>query len=231
MKINALLHSIAVTNILLEADGPKGDGISTNELDKFIKPTDDTSDDATPSDTKTDDSSKYGIDDNTLNTPAADDAKEDPDATDPNDTKDPDASEEDTSSELDIPADETPVDANGIPDIQILNISETEKQLLNIKLLRSFKELYKNTDNSFNNITSITTKTPKQVQVIDTVANNLSNMREDIKNYMQYKFNDVYETNMTGYLTYLKRYKLAMELIHLVIDENSPDDKGTNNTK
>lgn len=110
-----------------------------------------------------------------------------------------------------------------IPELKILStLSDSEYSLCNIRLLDDFKDLQKNTETIINNIImTITTKNPKQRQVIDIVHNNLRDMIDDINNYILYRNNDIYEENVIAYLTYIKRYQIAVKLIRIIIEENS----------
>jgi len=116
-----------------------------------------------------------------------------------------------------------------IPELKILNtLSDSEYQLCNIKILEDFKELRRNVDSTINNILmTINTKNAKQRQVINIVHNNLYEMLEDIDNYILYRNKDVYEENVVAYLTYLKRYRIATNLIKIIVDENLKSDKDT----
>ena len=116
-----------------------------------------------------------------------------------------------------------------IPELKILStLSDSEYQLCNIRILEDFKELRRNVDSTINNILmTITTKNAKQRQVINIVHNNLYEMLEDIDNYILYRNKDVYEENVVAYLTYLKRYRIATNLIKIIVDENLKSDKDT----
>lgn len=127
----------------------------------------------------------------------------------------------------DIPEDYEPKQT--IPELKILNtLSDSEYALCNIRILEDFKELRKNVDSTINNILmTITTKNARQRQIINIVHSNLLEMMEDIDNYIVYRNNDVYEENVVAYLTYLKRYRIATNLIKLIVDENLKADKDT----
>ena len=109
-----------------------------------------------------------------------------------------------------------------IPELRILStLSDSEYALCNIKILEKFKELRNVTESSINNIImNITTRNSRQVQIVDMVHQNLHEMIIDIDNYILYRNNDIYEENVTAYLTYLKRYDIAMKLIKNIVDEN-----------
>lgn len=109
-----------------------------------------------------------------------------------------------------------------IPKLKILkSLSDEEYQLCNIRCFNQFKELRKNVDGTINNnIMNVVTKNEKQRQVVSIVHNNLSKMLTDLDNYLIFRFSEVYEDNILAYVTYLKRYRTAMKIIELVINEN-----------
>jgi hypothetical protein len=116
-----------------------------------------------------------------------------------------------------------------IPELKILStLSDSEYALCNIKIMEQFKELQNNIESSLNNILiNIITRNDRQVQIVEIVHNNLLDMVQDINTYILYRNNDIYEENVRTYLTYLKRYDIAMKLIKTILDENSKseDDK------
>lgn len=109
-----------------------------------------------------------------------------------------------------------------IPKLKILNnLSDTEYKLNNLRCFNQFEDLAKNVENTINNnIMKISTTNQRQRQVVDIVHNNLSSMLEDLNNYMIFRFSDIYEDNILAYVTYLKRYHIAMKIIKLIVDEN-----------
>ena len=123
----------------------------------------------------------------------------------------------------DIPEDYTAKQA--IPELRILStLSDSEYALCNIRILEQFKELQDNTESTINNILiNITTKNDRQVQIVKIVHDNLLDMLQDISTYILYRNNDIYEENVRTYLTYLKRYDIAMKLIKSILDENAKD--------
>lgn len=159
-----------------------------------------------------------------------DDQEEDPNL----DTSEADTGEEDadmSSDETNIPDDYEPKQT--IPELKILSsLSDREYKLCNIKILENFQELKKNVANTINNlIPCVTLKNIRQRQVIDIVKKNLYNMLEDIDNYVVYRNNSIYEENVRAYLTYLKRYQIATNLIKLILEENIKDKEEENNNK
>ena len=110
-----------------------------------------------------------------------------------------------------------------IPELKILStLSDSEYSLCNIKIIEQFRELQDNVESTINNILmNITTKNDRQVQVVEIVHQNLYDMIQDINTYILYRNNDIYEENVRTYLTYLKRYDIAMKLIKNILDENS----------
>jgi hypothetical protein len=156
-----------------------------------------------------------------------------PDDTDPTEeqegTDDTEGSDSSDSDILDDAGDNTASvkerDPNRIPDIKVLNLSDTDRKLNNLKLFKQFKELYRDTESTIDGLSTKVTKSARQRQIFDVVTKNLSSMLDDLEIYMQYKFSDVYETNMTVYLTYTKRLKLATELLRLSCDEEESRQK------
>lgn len=131
----------------------------------------------------------------------------------------------DDNSDSDIPDDYEPKQT--IPELRILStLSDKEYALCNIKIIESFQTLKRNVENTSNNlIPLVTTKNIRQRQAISIVKKNLYQMAIDINNYIMYRNNNVYEENVRAYLTYLKRYQIATNIIKLIIDENSIIDK------
>lgn len=114
-----------------------------------------------------------------------------------------------------------------IPELRILStLSDSEYALCNIKIIEQFKELQNNVESTINNILmNITTRNERQVQIVEIVHDNLLDMVQDISTYILYRNNNIYEENVRTYLTYLKRYDIAMKLIRAILDENSKSDK------
>ena len=113
---------------------------------------------------------------------------------------------------------------NSIPKLEILNLSEKDKKLNNLMILRKFKKLARSAnENLNNNIINMTAMTKKQSQLIDIVCDNIAKMIDSINDYILYKFDDVYEENVVVYNAFLKRYKTAMELIREIVDDQSKE--------
>jgi hypothetical protein len=110
-------------------------------------------------------------------------------------------------------------------DIKILNLSDKDKQLNNLKLFKRFGELRTNTSSALTMLTDRNGRTPTEQQVIDFVAKNLGEMIDELEMFMTAKFSDVYETNTNVYLTYLHRYKVAMGTIRTAYDKLSETDE------
>ena len=117
-----------------------------------------------------------------------------------------------------------------IPKLKILkSLSDEEYKLNNIKCFQNFKELYSKVENTVNNnIMDTVTKNARQRQIVNMVHNNLSGMLDDLDNYMIFKFGDIYEDNILAYVTYLKRYHVAMRIIGLVVKENMENSEDSN---
>jgi hypothetical protein len=126
----------------------------------------------------------------------------------------------DNGSDESIPEDYEP--KQSIPELKILStLSDSEYALCNIKILEQFKELQNNVESTINNILmNVTTRNARQVQIVEIVHENLHAMLDDINTYILYRNNDIYEENVRTYLTYLKRYDIAMKLIKAILDEN-----------
>ena len=109
-----------------------------------------------------------------------------------------------------------------IPELRILStLSDSEYALCNIKIMEQFKELQSNAESSINNILmNITTRNARQEQIVEIVHENLHDMIQDISTYILYRNNDIYEENVRTYLTYLKRYDIAMKLVKSILEEN-----------
>lgn len=118
---------------------------------------------------------------------------------------------------------------NSIPKLEILNLPDKDKKLNNLLILRKFKDLARSAnENLNNNIINMTAMTKKQSQLIDIVCDNVNKMINSINDYILYKFDDVYEENVVVYNAFLKRYKIAMELIREIVDEQSKETNGEN---
>ena len=133
---------------------------------------------------------------------------------------------DDIDGDLENDSDETEEqdNINSIPKLEILNLSEKDKKLNNLMILRKFKKLARNAnENLNNNIINMTAMTKKQSQLIDIVCDNITKMVDSINDYILYKFDDVYEENVVVYNAFLKRYKTAMELIREIVDDQSKE--------
>ena len=156
--------------------------------------------------------SRYNIPDETF-----EDGGENPD----------DQGEEDPDQQPeDAPEPESEEEENSIPKLTILNLPERDKKLNNLNLLKQFNELSRNiSDNLNSNIINITVLNKKQRQILDFVSDNLFNMVTDIKNYVLYKYDDVYEENVITYNAFLKRYHTALQLVRQIVDEQMESDQ------
>ena len=133
---------------------------------------------------------------------------------------------DDINDDLENDSDETEEqdNINSIPKLEILNLSEKDKKLNNLMILRKFKKLARSAnENLNNNIINMTAMTKKQSQLIDIVCDNIAKMIDSINDYILYKFDDVYEENVVVYNAFLKRYKTAMELIREIVDDQSKE--------
>jgi DNA mismatch repair ATPase MutL len=153
---------------------------------------------------------------------------------DPNGNYDPNGEEDDSDGEDQYDEDDNtdpeedssdnPDDSDDpdkTPGLKILGLSDEDNKINNGRLLGQFRDLFKKVNDTLNNnIINVTTKNAKQKQVVDIVYNNLSSMLSDLDAYIMHKYQETYEDNMLVYLTYIKRYRIAMSLIRLVIDEN-----------
>lgn len=128
----------------------------------------------------------------------------------------------------DIPDDYEPKQT--IPELRILTtLSDKEYQLCNINIIKDFQELKRNVDSTLTNlIPAVTTKNIRQRQAVNIVKNNLYKMLDDIDNYIMYRNNDIYEENVTAYLTFLKRYQIATNIIKVIVEENLKYDRKQN---
>ena len=198
--------------VLLEAEGDD----SKYSLDA---PTDTPQDDNKTNDNIDDqgDDSKYSLDDGT-----GEDANNDTQPDNPDDNTDDTAVSGDVENDTgdvdttdDASMDDTTPQSN---EIKILNLSEKDKQLNNLKLSRKFSVLINDIQVTIDNLISRPTYSQKQTQVIDKCMENLNDMVEDVKTYMTIKFSDTYETNVTAYLTFLKRFKTVLALIRVSND-------------
>lgn len=132
--------------------------------------------------------------------------------------------QEDYDNNQDNNPEDEPVE-NSIPKLTILNLSEKDKKLNNLNLLKQFNELSKNiSDNLNSNIINITTLNKKNNQIIDFVSDNLYKLVTEIQDYVLYKYDDVYEENVITYNAFLKRYHTALQLIRQIVDEQSESD-------
>lgn len=139
-----------------------------------------------------------------------------------NPDQDPNMSQ-DNQDNYDMPDIDDDYDAkDDTPKLKILqSLSDKEYKLNNIRCHDQFKELYKNVENTINNnIMDIVTKNERQRQIVTFVHNNLSKMLDDLNMYIVYKFSDIYEDNVLAYITFLKRYQIAMKLLDIIVSEN-----------
>lgn len=174
--------------------------------------------DAPEAEEGSEDTSNYSLDD------TEDDSEGDEPAGDEDSEDDLDAGGDDDSDIIDEDTDgmgESETEEDAVPKLKVLNLSEKDIKLNNLALFRKFKELYQNIDYSLNIITNKVVRGQRQKQVSDIVTANLNSMETDMMTYMKHKFDSSYETNMTAYLTYLKRYNIAVELIRLLSDEKT----------
>ncbi len=191
-------------NLTEESDNDANQGQTNNTPDdQTAEPADDTQDNPDEGD------NDYDIDNNQDDQPQEGDEQSDDQATGD-----------------DIP--DVPDDYKGTdeaPKLKILNsLTDKEYKLNNLKCYDDFIELYRNVKNSLNNnIMNILTKNKRQKQLVSLVHNNLSDMLEDLDNYMQFKFGDVYEDNILAYVTFLKRYHIAMKVVSVILDEINND--------
>ena len=51
-------------------------------------------------------------------------------------------------------------------------------------------------------------------------VNYFDKMLDDLNTYIVYKFSDIYEDNVLAYITFLKRYQIAMKLLDIIVTEN-----------
>jgi hypothetical protein len=114
-----------------------------------------------------------------------------------------------------------------IPDFKILTtLTDKEYKLNNLKCMKQFNDLYENVESMLNNnIINITTKNSRQQQIISIVSSNLKSMLVDLDYYIRLRFGDSYEENTIAYLTFLKRFKIAAQIIKLVISEDVSSDE------
>lgn len=110
-----------------------------------------------------------------------------------------------------------------IPELKVLNnLSDEEYNLNNLKCMKDFKNLAKIVDNSINNnIMNTITTNVQQRQAVKIVHDNLSQMINDMDNYLLSRFSSSYENNVTTYLTYLMRYKTALKIINHINKMNA----------
>ena len=146
----------------------------------------------------------------------------DSDQGDANQESDPEQPSEDDYLNEELP------NRMSIPQIDIMDgMSEIEHSLNNLKLLEQFNELYVEVKDCLygNTISNISVKNAKQRQAVDIVRENLSSMLADIHTYTHLRFSDIYEENMIAYITYLKRFKIAMKILKIIVDENSENEQ------
>lgn len=229
MNIDKLTSSILHREVLMEADY----GLPEQIVDNFI---DQQQDQGGNQQTDNQDTNQGAQDQNTNDQAQAQQnpENEQPDNLDDDNTPDDqqdgtnqnDNQDSDDSYGLDANIDgfddAQPEGDNDIPKLKILKtLSDKEYKLNNLRCFHQFKELYKNVENAINNnIMNVVTKNARQRKIVATVHNNLTMMLSDLDNYMLFKFGDIYEDNILAYVTYLKRYHVAMKIIRLVVDEN-----------
>lgn len=192
----------------------------TNQTQEEL-PTDDSTEN--PEDTNVEDQNDDTVDDNT---PSEEEDNLNPDDSQSDDYDYMDGSDTDGG---DIPDDYEPKQT--IPELRILStLSDKEYKICNIRILEQFQELKRNVTNTINNLLpSVVTKNKQQSQVVSIVNKNLYDMIQDIDYYVSYRNNNIYEENVKCYLTYLRRYQIATNLIKLIIDQNIKEENDNKN--
>ena len=111
------------------------------------------------------------------------------------------------------------------PKLKILSsLTDTEYKMCNLRCLRQFHNLRRNVQDMLNNnIMDIKIIDNRYRKIISYVENNLYSMISDMADYTEYKFGDIYEDNIMAYITFLKRYKIAMRIINLVLLEDKKE--------
>ena len=127
-----------------------------------------------------------------------------------------------TDSEQDTPTTETDDEAN--QNIILTNLSTEEYNFNNMRCYRKFYNLYNKINDAKNSIfDNIVTKNENQRKLLSYVKNNLASMLTDINDYMLYRYSRNYETNVSMYLLFLKRYNTAIEIINNMVKQNLKD--------
>lgn len=122
--------------------------------------------------------------------------------------------------------DEMLADTQKTPGLRILtSISDNQYKLCNATLHQKFSKLASEITDIINNtIMVIRPNNDREAQVVGIVHDNLSNMVTDIHNYSLYTFSDTYESNVVAYISFLKRYKIAMQIIDELIQARNTED-------
>lgn len=127
-----------------------------------------------------------------------------------------------TDSEQDTPTTEPDDEAN--QNIILTNLSTEEYNFNNMRCYRKFYNLYNKINDAKNSIfDNIVTKNENQRKLLSYVKNNLASMLTDINDYMLYRYSRNYETNVSMYLLFLKRYNTAIEIINNMVKQNLKD--------
>ena len=128
-----------------------------------------------------------------------------------------------TDSEQDTPTTE-PNDDEANQNIILTNLSTEEYNFNNMRCYRKFYNLYNKINDAKNSIfDNIVTKNENQRKLLSYVKNNLASMLTDINDYMLYRYSRNYETNVSMYLLFLKRYNTAIEIINNMVKQNLKD--------
>jgi len=122
--------------------------------------------------------------------------------------------------------DEMLADTQKTPGLRILtSISDNQYKLCNATLHQKFTKLASEITDIINNtIMVIRPNNDREAQVVGIVHDNLSKMVTDIHNYSLYTFSDTYESNVVAYISFLKRYKIAMQIIDELIKARNTED-------
>ena len=127
-----------------------------------------------------------------------------------------------TDSEQDTPTTEPDDEAN--QNIILTNLSTEEYNFNIMRCYRKFYNLYNKINDAKNSIfDNIVTKSENQRKLLSYVKNNLTSMLTDINDYMLYRYSRNYETNVSMYLLFLKRYNTAIEIINNMVKQNLKD--------
>ncbi len=149
-----------------------------------------------------------------LNNPDETDAAPVDDPTSPDDESEGMATEEEMAEEGDMSEEDINAEAEQTPGLKILtSIPDKQYNLNNYELFKKFEKLYNDVENYINNtIMDLKPITERQTQFINKVHENMLSMTNDVKNYMM-TYSDTYETNTVAYATFLKRFKLCVDII------------------